>query len=264
MYPVIFKLSFVEVRSYYVLWAFALFMLMIWTRRRAEKIYGLDDADVAAVMLWVYCAGIAGSFVPGIIERLPLYMEGRIAFGELFRGLYSSGGLLAGGLFGLWKIYKLGLSADVFADAVSIPLAAMLCVGRIGCFLEGCCVGIGRYYRGNVPWWAVHFPFDAAGFCRFPSQLLESSVTFLIFIFLSAASRFIPREAIKRGGILFPFMLIFYGLYRIFSDHYRQLYADGLMKTSRYIWEAGVVLGACWLFYTIFRMTHSNSLKRTR
>ena len=146
MRPVLFEIFNAEVRSYYALWAFALFLLVVWTRRRAERLYGMSESDVSSVLVWVYCAGILGSFVPGIMERLPLYLDGRIAFAEVFRGLYSAGGLLAGGLAGLWRLRKLGASADAFADAVSIPLAVMLAVGRVGCLLEGCCSGAGAAF----------------------------------------------------------------------------------------------------------------------
>ena len=90
MRPVLFEIFNAEVRSYYALWAFALFLLVVWTRRRAERLYGMSESDVSSVLVWVYCAGILGSFVPGIMERLPLYLDGRIAFAEVFRGLYSA------------------------------------------------------------------------------------------------------------------------------------------------------------------------------
>ena len=160
MRPVLFEIFNAEVRSYYALWAFALFLLVVWTRRRAERLYGMSESDVSSVLVWVYCAGILGSFVPGIMERLPLYLDGRIAFAEVFRGLYSAGGLLAGGLAGLWRLRKLGASADAFADAVSIPLAVMLAVGRVGCRLEGCCSGVGAAF-GAAPRFWLHFKFLA-------------------------------------------------------------------------------------------------------
>ena len=58
MRPVLFEIFNAEVHSYYALWAFALFLLVVWTRRRAERLYGMSDADVSSVLVWVYCAGI--------------------------------------------------------------------------------------------------------------------------------------------------------------------------------------------------------------
>lgn len=253
MRPVLFEIFNAEVRSYYALWAFALFLLVVWTRRRAERLYGMSESDVSSVLVWVYCAGILGSFVPGIMERLPLYFDGRIAFADVFRGLYSAGGLLAGGLAGLWRLRKLGASADAFADAVSIPLAVMLAVGRVGCLLEGCCSGAGAAFVDAPRFW-LHFPTDPANFWRFPSQPLESFAALCIALFLAVLSALLPEDKRRRGGVLFPFVLILYGLYRLLADPQRQLYADGLMNVNRYVWTAGIIVGAAWLMRTAKRL----------
>lgn len=253
MRPILFEIFSAKVHSYYLLWGFALFLLVVWTRRRAVRIYGMSYGTASSVLVWVYCAGILGSFVPGIIERLPLYLDGKIAFVEVFRGLYSAGGLLAGGLAGLWRLRKLGAGAGAFADAASIPLAAMLAVGRAGCLLEGCCLGAGAVF-GEAPRFWLHFPSDPANFWRFPSQPLESFAAFSIALFLAALSAILPEDKRKQGGILFPFVLILYGLYRLFSDPRRQLYADGLMNINRYIWTIGIIVGAAWLLRTARRL----------
>lgn len=254
MRPILFEIFGVKFHSYYLLWGFALFLLVVWTRRRAVRIYGMSDEIVSSVLVWVYCAGILGSFVPGIIERLPLYLDGRITFGEVFRGLYSAGGLLAGGLAGLWRLRKLCANAGAFADAASIPLAAMLAVGRAGCLLEGCCSGAGTLC-GEAPRFWIHFPNDPVNFWRFPSQPLESLAAFCIALFLVALSALLPKDKRKHGGILFPFVLIFYGLYRLLSDPRRQLYADGLMNLNRYVWMIGIIAGVVWLLRTARRLS---------
>ena len=66
MFPVILKISFLEVRSYYVLWASALFIFVAWTRRRAERLWGMEDGDVTSVLLRVYCAGVLGSYAAAV------------------------------------------------------------------------------------------------------------------------------------------------------------------------------------------------------
>ncbi|OUO93080.1 prolipoprotein diacylglyceryl transferase family protein [Cloacibacillus sp. An23] len=252
MRPVLFEIFGAEIRSYYLLWASALFLLVVWTRRRASRVYGMDDRAVSSVLVWVYCAGILGSFIPGIIERIPLYLDGRIEFSEIFRGLYSAGGLLCGGLFGLWRLRRLGASADAFADAASVPLAAMLALGRVGCLLEGCCSGAGGFYSEPPALW-LHFPSDAPNFWRFPSQPAESAASLCIAVFLCLLSAALPEDARRRGGVLFPFMLILYGLYRLLSDPRRQLYADGLMNVNAFVWAAGIIAGAAWLCRTVKR-----------
>ena len=258
MQKILFEIFAFQIRSYYLFWGASLLLFVLWTRRRAVKLYGMDEKDITSVLVWVYCAGILGSFIPGIVERFPLYLDGKIAFTQLFQGLYSAGGLLAGGLIGLWRLKKCGASADCFADAASIPLVVMLSIGRIGCLLEGCCTGIGALYPVPPRFW-LHFPADPAGFWRFPSQPLESLTTFCIALFLAVLSKLLPEHIKNRGGLLFPFVLVSYGLYRLLSDPYRQLYADDLMNVNRYIWTAGIILGILWFLRTYMRISSAST-----
>ena len=64
----------------------------------------------------------------------------------------------------------------------------------------------------------------------------------------------LPEDKRRRGGVLFPFVLILYGLYRLLADPQRQLYADGLMNVNRYVWTAGIIVGAAWLMRTAKRL----------
>ena len=132
-------------------------------------------------------------------------------------------------------------------------LAVMLAVGRVGCLLEGCCSGAGATFAAAPRFW-LHFPTDPANFWRFPSQPLESFAALCIALFLAVLSALLPEDKRRRGGVLFPFVLILYGLYRLLADPQRQLYADGLMNVNRYVWTAGIIVGAAWLMRTAKRL----------
>ena len=129
----------------------------------------------------------------------------------------------------------------------------MLAVGRVGCLLEGCCSGVGAAFAAAPRFW-LHFPTDPANFWRFPSQPLESFAALCIALFLAVLSALLPEDKRRRGGVLFPFVLILYGLYRLLADPHRQLYADGLMNVNRYVWMAGIIVGAVWLLRTAKRL----------
>ena len=58
MHPVLFKIMFIEARSYYVLWAFALLIFILWTRSRAVKRFAISWDDATSVILWVYTGAI--------------------------------------------------------------------------------------------------------------------------------------------------------------------------------------------------------------
>lgn len=249
MYPVIFKISFVEARSYYLLWALALLIFVFWTRRRAEKLWGMDDDAVTSVLLWIYCAGILGSSAASVAEKLPLYFSGRLSLGMALRGLSSGGGMLAGGLVGIWRLWRCRINVEDFAEAAAIPAAAMLGVGRLGCLFEGCCAGVGEYYR-VVPWWAVHLHFDPTGFYRYPSQVAESLAAGGILLLLLLVERCARRI---RGGrsaaVVFPLFMTLYALYRLLFDRLRDAPVGG-----KWIWLAAAAAGLVWLAASAMRV----------
>ena len=253
MYPIIFKISFVEARSYYLLWASALFIFVFWTRRRAERIWGMDDDAVTSVLLWVYCAGILGSFAASVAEKLPLYLSGELTLEMTLRGLSSGGGMLAGGLVGIWRLWKYKINIEDFAEAAAVPSAALLGVGRIGCLMEGCCEGIGKYCS-DAPWWTVHLHYDPAGFYRYPSQLFESLASFGILLLLLAAERMARRIRGERSiAVAFPLFMTLYGLYRFVFDNFREQ-PVGASGSGELIWLFAVVFGILWLVFSAMRL----------
>ncbi|KEJ91360.1 prolipoprotein diacylglyceryl transferase family protein [Synergistes jonesii] len=243
MFPVILKISFLEVRSYYVLWASALFIFVAWTRRRAERLWGMEDGDVTSVLLRVYCAGVLGSYAAAVTEKLPRFFAGEIALGAALSGLESWGGILAGGLTALWSLKKRGMRIEAFAESAALPAAAMMAVGRIGCFLEGCCAGVGKFYA-SPPCWTVHMRNDARGFYRFPSQLAESLLSFASLLLLLAVEKYLRK---KRGGtrhaFCFPLYMLLYSLYRLLFDAYR----EAVSPEARVLWAAAALAGVLWL-----------------
>ena len=98
--------------------------------------------------------------------RLTLSRGGR-RWWTSFRSIFQSGGvfyggLLAGILVAWWyaRRYQLPLwrTADVLAPGVVIGQA----IGRLGCFMNGCCYG----HPTAVPW-GVKFPHDSFAWLEF-------------------------------------------------------------------------------------------------
>ncbi|MDL2297819.1 prolipoprotein diacylglyceryl transferase [Synergistaceae bacterium OttesenSCG-928-D05] len=254
MYPALFQIGPIEVRSYYTLWAFALLLFLVWTKRRAVKRYGIDADDVASVLLWVYFSAIIGAMVFGFFEKLPtLIRHPEVFAGDISRGgLSSGGGILCGGLGGIYRTRKLGVSLNDFAEAASLPMAFMLSVGRIGCFLEGCCLGFGAF-SVNPSACSVHFPFDSPGFYRFPAQMSESIAALLIGILLFIIEKYAPKRGIKIGGgtaILWPLFNILYGAYRLIFDGFRELAPGMAFRMGHFLGLVSLLLGIAWLYWT--------------
>ena len=173
--------------TYGVLLAVA-FLAGLWVASRQARRSGLEASKITDMAVWVLIAGLVGAkaLLVGVewsyFSRNPK---------DVF-SIFQSGGVFYGGLIGgilvaalLVRRYRLPgwATADVLAPGVAIGQA----IGRLGCFSAGCCWG----RAASVPW-AVTFtdvyaarqvgtPIDTA---LHPSQLYESFVVSLVFLFL--------------------------------------------------------------------------------
>lgn len=252
MYPVLFKISSIEVRSYYVLWTFALLLFILWTRKRSVGRFRISWESASSVILWIYIAAILGASAGSVLEKVPMWLAKDIGARDMLKGgMSSASGLLCGGLAGFYRLKKLNIPVDDFAEASSVPLAFMIAIGRVGCFLNGCCLGIGRFFAGSPPLCSAHFPFDAEGFYRFPSQLAESAAAFAIGAVMVAAERIMDRRGVKaNGAVLFPLFLVLYGAYRFAFEALRVNEWPADPNAARYMYAACVVIGGVWLART--------------
>jgi phosphatidylglycerol:prolipoprotein diacylglycerol transferase len=97
-------------------------------------------------------------------------------------GLVFYGGVL-GGFLGCYAFVRThGMSPLALADLAAPCLALGHAVGRIGCFLNGCCHGVPT----DLPW-GVAFPFTTGGSMvpRHPTQIYEAVGVGLICLWLS-------------------------------------------------------------------------------
>lgn len=94
-------------------------------------------------------------------------------------GLYWHGGM-AGGMLAIYIFAKKrGLSFGGVADYITPLVAIALAVGRIGCFLNGCCYG----KVCSLPW-AVVFADAGIQGARHPAQLYELILNVILFFIL--------------------------------------------------------------------------------
>ncbi|MDR3354783.1 MAG: prolipoprotein diacylglyceryl transferase [Synergistaceae bacterium] len=244
MLPVLFRIGPLRVESYYVIWGLALAAMVIWTRSRAEKRYAMDFNDVTGVLQWVMAGVLVGATAGGYIDNWSRYAESPIRILYIWEsGLSSGPGFIGGGLAGLYKLRKLSLSVNNFAEAASVPCALLLFVGRWGCFLNGCCQGIAT----NSPL-GVRFLRDRLT-PVYPTQLFESFAALAIGICLWIAERKMARtpEESSRGALLWPSFLMSYGLYRVAADFLRSGDRIFGLRVGQYTGGLAFVVGVAWM-----------------
>ena len=129
---------------------FAALAIAVWRARRDR----IDPNVVYELATWLFLGGVVGA--RGSLRR-SAHLESIHSLGDVLRSWQGGNnfyGCILGGLTGsilYWfrRPFPFWLMTDVAAPAVAIGIA----IGRIGCFLNGCCYGA----VCDLPW-AVCFP----------------------------------------------------------------------------------------------------------
>ncbi len=133
--------------DYWPLYGFGLmlcitfFVCTFLTNWRAQK-EGIAKEHVQDLAIWIFFAGIVGARITFMIqygrpitEFLNIWQGGLVFYGSAIGGL-------VGYVFGYYFIIrKYSLSSWKMADIIAPSVAVGLCIGRIGCLLNGCCYG---------------------------------------------------------------------------------------------------------------------------
>jgi phosphatidylglycerol:prolipoprotein diacylglycerol transferase len=154
-------------------------------------------------------------------------------------GLTFYGGVLLAVPGGLWFAKKRGLGAWRTADITAPAIMLGLAIGRIGCFLNGCCYGAATDSSVGVLFPGHFHP-------RHPTQLYESASAFVLFVVLL----FVVERFCRKDGELFGWMLTLYGVVRtiieVFRDDPRG--ALGPLSTSQLISIPLVIAGVVLVY----------------
>jgi phosphatidylglycerol:prolipoprotein diacylglycerol transferase len=129
---------------------------------------GIAPEAIYSLAFWMFMAGIIGArlfFVLQYRHQFLLYSSGRLdwwasllAMLNLVKGgLVVYGSVLFGVPAGIWYCRKHGLPVFKIGDIIAPSMALGLAIGRIGCYLNGCCYG-GVCLTHN---YAVTFPADS-------------------------------------------------------------------------------------------------------
>lgn len=245
MYPILFSLGPIKIETYYILWGIALCLMLLWTRHRADSFYGIPFDDASEILLWVLAGVFIGASLGGYFDNWRRFAEKPALILRFWEsGLSSGPGFIGGGLAGLYKIRRLGVSVDAFAESASLPCAAMLFVGRWGCFLNGCCVGIPA--TGPL---GVRFP-QTPQTAVYPTQLFESFAALCIVCILWIMERRLKPLRLHTTptvAYLWPAFLILYGGYRAAFDFLRAGDRIFGLRVGQYTGLLALCIGVAWL-----------------
>lgn len=143
-------------------------LVTVWGAERAKPI-GMPAVRFQDFTIWVFISGLIGARILYMIQYAKLFPDHSLlgllgAFFKIWEGgiiFYGSalGGVIGYGLFYWFVMRKMHVSGWQLADVVAPLLAFGLALGRIGCYLNGCCGGQEVCEPcATVPLGAAHFP----------------------------------------------------------------------------------------------------------
>lgn len=209
MYPDIHILPGFTVSTYFLVISASTIICSLWFLRRAEHRH-LDRIEAIDLTIVCLVSGFAGARLLHIFYEEPsFYSQNPLAALKLWEGGFVFlGGLLGSFFAGL--IYCLTRNEPFWfwADTATPPIALAYALGRLGCFLNGCCYG----KECELPW-AVSF--DGMIY-RHPTQLYATTWEMLFVILLLWLE---PR--FKTSGVIFNVWLLSHAVGRILMEVFR-------------------------------------------
>jgi phosphatidylglycerol:prolipoprotein diacylglycerol transferase len=215
MFPVLFSIGPFTLHTYGIFVATGIVAGVLVTIRigRSRGIMPQNILDMSFIIIF---SGIIGSRLLYILMNLSYYGSNPLDMPKLWQGgLVFSGGLLAGLIALIWharqKDYNLLLLGDIWSPGVAIGQG----IGRIGCFMAGCCYG-----KPTTVAWGVIFT-DPRSLARLniplhPTQVYSSLSGFVIFIILM-----ILTAKKKFEGQVLLWFLILHSASRLLVERFR-------------------------------------------
>jgi len=199
--------------------------------RRETKHLNLDTEMYTDIIIFTAVAGFFGARLLQVVVESDIYLTSFHGFFRIFKlwegGFAYLGGFLTG--FSIFWFLRKHINFLVMMDLTAIPLAFAHYLGRIGCFMAGCCWGKpSRGYSG------VQFPkesavfqyYDSVGQTGFftsnntvplhPTQLYEAFGNIIIVILLV-----IYQKRKRFNGHLALIYMLLYGILRFIVEIFR-------------------------------------------
>ena len=208
MYPVICKFGPLTVYSYGLSLVLA-FGLATFLLSRQGRYLGLNPEFFFNLSFIILLSGIIGARILYVILNINYYYNHPVEIIMFTHGgLAWFGGLILGIFSCIVYLRYRGLEIYKIFDLAAPYVALAQAIGRIGCFLNGCCFG-----KENLRF-GLYFPVHSA--ILIPTQLYSSLALLGIYIILR-----IKQVRIHKKGEIFYLYLFLYSLWRFFIEFFR-------------------------------------------
>ena len=207
MMPYICKIGPFTIFSYGLMLTIA-FLVAGYLASRQAKREGLNPEEIFNFCFFIFIAGIIGCRLLYVLLNLDFYLRNPWEIIMLQHGgMAWFGGVILGSAAGWIYLRRRKLPVLKILDLIIPYVALAQAIGRIGCFLNGCCYG-------KLSASGVYFP--ALHETRLPTQLYSSLLLLIIFAIL----RFLQQRKHLTGQILAAYLFL-YSLKRFFMEFLR-------------------------------------------
>ena len=218
--PVLLDIGIISIRWYSLAYIFGI--LIGWWYGRViilKKFYNIEykldlkffDDLITYIIISIILGGRIGYI---LFYNFEFYFKNPLEIFKIWNGGMSFHGALLGVIVGtLLYAKKNKLKTFLLLDVIACVSPIGIFLGRIANFINGELVG-----KATSVYWGVIFP-KTDNIVRHPSQLYEALLEGIALFFIM--NFVINKKNYKIGNCSFMF-LIFYGVFRIFSEIFRQ------------------------------------------
>ena len=217
--PIMIDFGLITIRWYSAAYIFGILLGWWYGKRIILKISNIDhkiylkffDDLITYIIISIIIGGRLGYI---IFYNIEFYINNPMDVFKIWKGGMSFHGALIGIIFGTYLFSKKkGLNTFLFLDIVACVAPIGLFFGRIANFINGELVG----KVTNVYWGVIFTNLDDN--LRHPSQLYEAFLEGVVLFFVM---NFILLNKNYKVGHCSSLFLIFYGIFRIFSEFFRE------------------------------------------
>ena len=238
MYSKLLQIGPLAIHTYGCFLALA-FLYAIYIQRRLARYEKIPPDIILNLTIYLIFAALIGAKLLLFLVDFDYYLSRPVRFIEILRlgGVYY-GGFICAVIVGILYTRKKKLHIWKVADIIAPSIAAGQAIGRIGCFLAGCCYG---RQASDIPWavtFTSYYAHDRVGvplnIPLHPTQLYASLNALVIFILLLL---FYRRKSFH-GQIFWTYILLYSlsrGVLEYFRGDPRGFVIPNLLSTSQFI-----------------------------
>ncbi|MFA4991745.1 MAG: prolipoprotein diacylglyceryl transferase [Candidatus Omnitrophota bacterium] len=217
MHPIVLKIGPFTIYSYGMMVAMA-FLIGIYVASLEAVRKGVKKDFVYDLAFYLIIGSLIGARVYYIVFFNPDAFADPLSIFKVWQGgLAIQGGIFGGIITGLLYSRFRGISFWKMADLVAPSIILGQAIGRIGCFLNGCCFG-----EPTKAFFGVMFPKGSLADIAYPGMAVHPAQLYeLIFDLMGFLLLWALRKRVRVEGGLFLLYLMLYASVRFFVSQFR-------------------------------------------